>query len=141
MIPQLSVFLENRPGRISELAACLAAAGINILTMSLADTEQFGILRLIVREWEEAARLLRAEGWVVKMTEVLAVEVPDCPGGLAGVLAVFEEAGLNIEYMYAFTFRRRDHAIIVFRLDQPEAAAGILGRRDVAPLDFEELLA
>ena len=118
---QLSVFLENKPGRLSHPCKALADAGINILTLSVADTHQFGIMRLILREWEKAKQALEAAGCVVNVAEVVAIEVPDRPGGLAGLLAALEAAGMNVEYMYAFTFRRADKAIIVFRFEDPDA--------------------
>ena len=121
-LQQLSLFLENRPGRLGAPLEVIAAAGINLMTLSLADTAQFGILRLIVREWEKAKRLLEEAGWVVNITEVVAVDVLDRPGGLAEALKALEGAGLNIEYMYAFSLRRGDKAILIFRFEDPDAA-------------------
>jgi hypothetical protein len=121
-IHQLSLFLENKPSQLTEPCRLLAEAGIDIRTLTLADTEKFGILRLIVSDWEKSARLLQAAGYVVNVTEVIAVEVPDRPGGLAELLRVFEKTGLNIEYMYAFTFGRGDTAVLIFRFDDPDAA-------------------
>ena len=141
-LQQLSVFLENKPGRLSVPCRELARAGINIITLSLADTQQFGILRLIVREWKRAREVLEAAGWVVAVTEVLAVEVADRPGGLVELLGLFEKAGLNIEYMYAFTIRKGDRAILVFRFENPEAALDALqksGVNIVAGVDLYEL--
>ena len=125
-LQQLSLFLENRPGRLGAPLEAIAAEGINILTLSLADTEQFGILRLIVREWEQARRILEEAGWVVNLTEVVAVDVLDRPGGLAATLKVIEGAGLNIEYMYAFSLRRADKAILIFRFEDPDRAIDVL---------------
>jgi hypothetical protein len=121
-IHQLSLFLENKPGQLTEPCRLLAQAGIDIRTLTLADTEEFGILRLIVSDWEAGARLLEGAGYVVNSTEVVAVEVPDRPGGLAELLAVFEGTGINIEYMYAFTFGRGDTAVMIFRFNDPDAA-------------------
>lgn len=121
-IQQLSLFLENKPGRLAEPCRLLAAAGINIRTLSLADTQQFGILRLIVSDWRKAAALLQQAGYACKATEVLAVEVPDRPGGLAHILEMFETGGVNIEYMYAFPFGKQDKAVIIFRFDKPDEA-------------------
>jgi len=121
-IHQLSLFLENKPGHMLEPVRLLASHAIDIKTLSLADTQQFGILRMIVSDWQRAAAVLREAGFVVNVVEVLAVEVPDQPGGLAGVLGVFEASGINIEYMYAFPFGRRDRAVLIFRFDQPDAA-------------------
>ena len=138
-INQLSVFLENKPGRLSEPCKVLAKAGINIATLSLADTQQFGILRLIVRDWPKAKAALEAAGSVVNVTEVVATEVVDRPGGLAEILDIIERSGINIEYMYAFTFRSQDKAILVFRFDDPEAAIKVLQASNVNVLATADL--
>ena len=96
-IRQLSLFLENRPGQLRAAAKILGDAGIDVLTMSLADTQQFGILRLVVKDTEKAKKALEAQGVVVNVTELLAVNVPDRPGGLAGVLEGFEKADISVE--------------------------------------------
>ncbi|MFH0963858.1 MAG: ACT domain-containing protein [Planctomycetota bacterium] len=138
-IRQLSVFLENKPGRLSAPCQALAAAGINILTLSLADTQQFGILRLILPDWKKAKSILEAAGCVVKVTEVVAIEVEDRPGGLAAVLAVLETAKINVEYMYAFTFKRADKAVLVFRFEDPEKAVAALRSKGINPIQDVEL--
>lgn len=138
-IHQLSVFLENKPGCLSAPCRVLADAGINIHTLSLADTKQFGILRLIVRNWAKAKEVLESSGSVVNVAEVLAIEVEDKPGGMAGVLESIERAGLNIEYMYAFTIRRGDKAILVFRFENPEAAIAALAKQGVNVVDSVSL--
>jgi len=130
-LSQLSVFLENRPGRLSAPCRTLAQAGINILTLSLADTQQFGILRLIVRDWERAKARLEEAGSIVRISHVVAVEVLDEPGGLAHVLEILEAAGINIEYLYAATMRRENKAIIIFRFEDPDAAARTLEAKGV----------
>lgn len=142
-IRQLSLFLENRPGQLRVPAKVLGDAGIDILTLSLADTQQFGILRLVVKDWERAKQVLEAAGVVVNVTDVLAVDVPDRPGGLAGVLEAFEKAGLGIEYMYAFAAARErgQHATLVFRLDDPDRAAKLLASRGVRLVSSDELFA
>src|SRR5512138_2239970 len=124
-IRQLSLFLENRPGQLKVPVKVLGDAGIDILTMSLADTQQFGILRLVVKDWERAKKILETAGIVVNVTEVLAVDVPDRPGGLATVLEAFEKAELGIEYMYALAASRErgKYATLIFRLGDPERAA------------------
>lgn len=121
-IKQLSLFLENKPGHLSAICRSLSEAGSNIATLSLADTQQFGILRLIVENWEKAAEILEKAGFVVNVTEVVATEVDDKPGGLTTLLEVLEKGLVNIEYMYAFTGRRDDKAILVFRFDEPDKA-------------------
>jgi len=133
-IPQLSLFMDNKPGHLIVPCKLLADAGINILTLSLADTKQFGILRLIVREWQRAREVLETAGWVVAMTEVLAVEVEDRPGGLVELLRVFEQAGINVEYMYAFTARLGNRAMLVFRFDDLDAAISALTRAGINPV-------
>lgn len=138
-IHQLSMFLENKPGRLSEPCRLLAEAGINILTLSVADTQQFGILRLIVRDWEKAKEVLEASGCVVNVTEVVATEVEDRPGGLTAILEIIESAGLNIEYMYAFTFRSEDRAVIVFRFDNPDQAIAALQAKNINIIGGVEL--
>ncbi len=128
---QLSVFLENKPGQLRQAGEALAEAGLNIVTLSLADTEQFGILRLIVPDWQRGRLVLEKAGFLVKVTEVLAIEVADQPGGLAQVLAVVDRAGLNIEYMYAFTEKRNDRALLVFRFADPDQALAALQQAGV----------
>lgn len=138
-IPQLSMFMENKPGRLSDPCRRLAEAGINIVTLSLADTQQFGILRLIVRDWEKARDVLAQAGCVVTVTEVVATEVEDKPGGLAILLEVIEKAGLNIEYMYAFTFRSGDKAVLVFRFNDADAAIQVLQENGINVIGGVEL--
>jgi len=138
-LQQVSVFLENKPGRLSIPCKALADAGINLLTLSLADTQQFGILRLIVRDWQRAKEVLEKAGCVARVTEVVAIEVADRPGGLAGVLEIIERAGVNIEYMYAFTFRSEDKAVLVFRFDDPDQAIEILQAKGVNVIGSVEL--
>ncbi len=121
-IQQLSLFLENQPGQIVKPCRLLANEGVNIRTLSVADTKQFGILRMIVSDWEKASALLKAAGYVVTMTEVVAIEVPDQPGGLSRVLEVLENSPVNVEYMYSFAAGNRGTAVMIFRFDQPDAA-------------------
>jgi hypothetical protein len=138
-IQQLSLFLENKPGHILEPCRLLAREGINIRTLSLADTREFGILRLIVSDWERAAALLGAGGYAVRLTEVLAVEVADQPGGLAGILEACAAAGISIEYMYAFTFGRAGRAVLILRFDRPDDAIAALTGAGFNLLDSVEV--
>jgi len=144
-IRQLSLFLENRPGQLRAPAKVLAEAGIDILTLSLADTQQFGILRLIVKEWARAKQALEAAGIVVNVTDVVAVDVPDRPGGLAQALEAFGKAGLGIEYMYAFaaSSERGRRATLVFRVDEADAAraARLLEEQGLTVVSPDELFA
>lgn len=130
-IKQLSLFLENQAGKLYYPCKVLAEAGIDILTLSLADTQQFGILRLIVDDWEKARTVFEKAGSVVKATEVVAVEVENRPGGLAGILEILEESRINIEYMYAFTFGRQDRAIMIFRFEDSDGAIRVLNTKGV----------
>lgn len=139
-IRQLSLFLENRPGQLRVPCKVLGDAGVDILTMSLADTQQFGILRLIVKDWARAKQLLEAAGQVVNVTDLLALDVPDQAGGLAAVLEVFEKTGLGVEYMYPFTMRERGKAAtLLFRLEEPDAAAVKLAAAGVQLVSADEL--
>jgi hypothetical protein len=139
-IRQLSLFLENRPGQLRIPCQVLGAAGIDILTMSLADTQQFGIIRLVVKDWARAKQVLEAAGQVVNVTDLLALDVPDRSGGLASVLEVFEKTGLGIEYMYASGVRERGQsATLLFRLEDPDAAAAKLAAHGVMVVSAEEL--
>jgi len=138
-IHQLSVFVENRPGHLRAPCQALADAGINLATLSLADTQQYGILRLIVRDWVRAKSVLEAAGFAVNVAEMVAVEVPDRPGGLAGVLLAIERARLNVEYMYAFAEKRNDKAVLVFRFENPDAALEALGQSNINVLGNVDL--
>ena len=133
-IPQLSLFIENKPGHVMAPCKLLADAGINIVTLSIGDSREFGILRLIVREWQRAKEVLEAAGLVVAVTEVLAVEVHDRPGGLTELLGLFDQAGLNVEYMYAFTARLGNRAVLVFRFDDLDSAITALTRAGINPV-------
>ena len=140
-LQQLSIFLENKPGVLREPCEALAAAGIDLLTMSLADTTQFGILRFIVRDPVRAKQVLEDAGMVVRMTEVVPVEVENKPGGLARALAAIEQAGLGVEYMYDFgAASRGGMAAIVFRFEDPDAALAALEAAGVRVLTGEESL-
>ena len=140
-VKQLSLFLENRPGALHRPVQQLADAGINILALALADTEQFGILRLIVQEWEKAQELLEKSGCVVKVTDLVALEVSDAPGGLAGVLEVVEKARVNLEYMYGFTQRKAGRGLLLFRFDDPDKAIDALQRKDINPIRNVQIFA
>lgn len=141
---QLSLFLENKPGQLKIPCKILANAGINIVTLSLADTQKFGILRLIVKDWQKAKQILEAAGAVVNVTEVLAIDVNDQPGGLAGILDVLERANIAIEYMYAFTGGpQAKKATLVFRFENPDLALKALnanGINTVASADLFDRL-
>ncbi len=134
-LPQLSVFLENKPGQLKTACQKLAEANVNIMTLSLADSKRYGILRLIVQDWKRAKEVLEQAGFVVKETDVLAIEVADKPGGLAGILEKAEKANLNVEYMYAFSMSTCDRAVLIFRFDDIDAAVERLKAQDVSIID------
>jgi hypothetical protein len=139
-IHQISLFAENKPGHISAPARLLAREGIDIRALYLADAQQYGIVRMIVSDWERAAGILESHGFVVKVTEVLAVEVPDRPGGLADVLTALDGTGINIEYMYAFHNSRGDQAVLIFRFAELDAAISRLQTAGINLLASKELL-
>ena len=140
-LKQLSLFLENRPGQLRGPLAALGGAGIDLLTMTLADTAQFGILRFIVADPERAKEVLEAEGMIVSATDVVPIQVDNRPGGLAAVLGAIEAAGLGVEYMYDFAARATlDKAVIVFRFEDPDRALEVLKTAGVRVLTSEELL-
>jgi len=141
IIKQLSVFLENRPGHLSHVCEVLAQGGINIETMTLADTREFGILRLIVRDWPRAQQALEAAGCAVNVTDVMAIEVADEPGGLARILKAAEAGGLSVEYMYAFANKRAANALIVIRFDDLPRAGEVLHEAGVGVLSAAEFYA
>jgi hypothetical protein len=138
-LKQLSLFLENKPGSLTAPCRLLSEAGINIFTLSLADTHQFGILRLILRDWEKAKQILEQGGCVVKVTEVVAIEVDDRPGGLAQILDALEKGGVNVEYMYAFTLKKENKGVLVFRFDNPDKAISELKTRNISVVGGVEL--
>ena len=130
-VKQLSIFLENRSGRLREVTRVLGDADINIRALSLADTSDFGILRLIVDRPKDAYETLKGANFTINETDVLAVEVADRPGGLAEILGIFEEGDINVEYMYAVVEKATDNAVMIFRVEEMERAAGLLEKRDV----------
>lgn len=125
-VEQLSIFIENKSGRLAEVARILGEADVNIRALSLADTSDFGILRLIVNDVEKAKIVLKEKGFTVSKTEVVAVEVPDRPGGLAAILQVLDADRINVEYMYAFVERCGENAVIIFRFDEIHKAIATL---------------
>ena len=138
---QLPLFVENQPGSLNAVCQVLKDHQINIRTLSLADTQQFGILRLLVKEHEKARAALEAAGFIVKSTDVLALPVSDRPGGLADILNVLDRNQMSVEYMYAFTFGRSESAVMVFRFEEPEKALQVLTEAGVPAVSEIELFA
>ena len=140
-VEQIAIFLENKSGRLAEITSILADKGINIRALSVADTADFGILRLIVDKVEEAKTVLKDNGFTVGKTMVIAVQVPDRAGGLASVLKIIDAADLNVEYMYAFVNKRNDDAILIFRFDNVDKAIGVLQENNVTIMTGEQICA
>ena len=140
-VEQIAVFIENKSGRLAEISKILADNGINIRALSMADTADFGILRLIVDDVSKAQEVLKDNGFTVGKTNVLAVEVPDKTGGLATVLKAFEDAGLNIEYMYAFVNKSGEKAVLIFRFEDMDKAIESLQAEGFTILNGEQLCA
>lgn len=138
-IKQLSVFLENKPGRLCAACDALANHGIDISALSLADTTEFGIVRLIVNDPDKAKSILFDVGVIGKITDVTAVAMEDIPGGTVGILHLFASNNLNIEYMYAFTGKISGKALMIIRTDDIELAEKVLsekGYNSVSPADI-----
>jgi hypothetical protein len=138
-IDQLSIFVENKPGRLAEITGIFGDAGIDLRAMSIADTMDFGILRVIVNEPERALELLRAAACVVSVTRVLAVAIEDAPGSLSRVLRILADADISIEYLYAFITRKKDSAYVIFRVEDNERAIEIFTAHGVKTAGAAEL--
>jgi hypothetical protein len=130
-IKQISVFLENTTGRLCEVTKTLAVANINLRAISIADTADFGILRLIVDKTDEAVSALNSAGFTTRQTAVVAVEVEDKPGSLASLMELFQKSGINIEYLYASLEGKEGKAVVIFKLDDNEKGLAILEKNGV----------
>ncbi|SDN28631.1 ACT domain-containing protein [Desulfonauticus submarinus] len=138
-VEQISVFLENRAGRLEEVTKILAEAKINIRALSLADTSDFGILRLIVTDNNKAKQVLKENGFTVGKTNVVAVEVDDRPGGLYNILSILSKNKVNVEYMYAFVQQSGKNAVLIFRFDRTDDAIKILSENNIKIIPGKEL--
>lgn len=125
-VKQISVFLENTAGRLGEVTSLLGEGGVNLRAITIADTADFGILRLIVDDYEKALKLFKDGGFTAKVTEVLAIEVADEPGGLARVMKIFEDNNVNIEYLYATLEKSADKAVVIFRVEDIDSALKLI---------------
>jgi hypothetical protein len=139
-VEQISIFIENKSGRLAEVTGILGESGVNIHALSLADTSDFGILRLIVDDSEKALEVLRNGHFTVSKTEVIGVEVPDHPGGLASILHVLDNNKINVEYMYAFVERCEGNAVIIFRFDNVDEAITALTKNGIKILKGEKII-
>ena len=138
-VKQISIFVENKEGRIKKAIDTLAKENINIRALSIADTAKYGILRLIVSDNEKAIKALEKDGFIVKENDVIILAVPDRPNGLNSTLAVFDEKGINLEYLYAFVSNKTDEAIVVMRLEDMEMAIKALEDSDVKILEENDM--
>ncbi|MCX5842560.1 MAG: ACT domain-containing protein [Deltaproteobacteria bacterium] len=138
-VEQISIFLENKPGALENVTRLLKEANINIRTLSLADTSDFGILRLIVNDVNKTIKVLSDNGLRVSKTTVVAVEVPDRPGGLHSILQVLAKNNINVEYLYAFVEKSGENAVIIFRFDSPDSAIDVLLKNGFTVMPGEKL--
>ncbi len=136
---QISVFLENKIGRLAEITQILGNKEINIRALAIADTTEFGILRMIVDRPQKAYEALEERGFTVSQTEVVVVEVEDKPGGLAQVMAILGKEGINVEYLYAFVAPRGRGALVVLKIEEKKATVDLLQEKKVKILSAEEI--
>lgn len=138
-VEQISVFLENKPGGLEHVTRVLAEADINIRALSLADTSDFGILRLILNDIDSAEKALQGEGFTVRRSHVVAVEIPDRPGGMHSISKVLAGNNINVEYAYAFVERSGENAIIIFRFDDIDMGINVLLENGLTVLPGEKV--
>ena len=138
-VKQISIFVENKEGRIKKAIDTLSKENINIRALSIADTTKYGILRLIVSDNEKAIKALEKDGFIVKENDVILLVVPDKPNGLNSTLAIFDEKGINLEYLYAFVSSKSDAAIVVMRLENMEKAITTLNENNVKILETKDI--
>jgi hypothetical protein len=139
VIKQISVFVENKQGRLYTLTDVLAKEGIDLKAMTIADTMDFGIMRCIVADPDRTLRVIRENDFTASITEVIAVEVPDMPGGLSKILKLLSEAKISVEYLYSFVRKHKDNALIIFRVEDPNGAVEVLNGGGVNVLPGEVL--
>lgn len=139
MAIQISVFIENKEGRIKKAIDTLANAGINIRALSVGDTTKYGILRLIVSDNEKAIKSLEDDGFIVKESEVIVIAVPDKPNGLNSTLAILDDANINLEYIYAFVSSNPDEAIVAMKVEDTKKAIGVFEKSNAKILSEEDL--
>ena len=138
-VKQISVFLENNKGSLSRLTRLLSKAGVDLIALSIADTENYGIMRCIVSDTELGVKIMREAGYVARLTDVLAVSVPDRPGGLTNVLTLLNAADISVEYLYSFVRNSGSHALVIFRLNDNARGMRVLQEGDVELLTQEQV--
>lgn len=138
-VKQISIFLENKPGRLAEVTEILTEAGVNMRALTLADTADFGVLRIIVNDNRRCMEVLQQNDYIAQETDVIAVEIPDRPGGLHDVLVLLDRSHVNIEYMYVFVEKKVDNAVVIFRVEEQERAVQVLEGESIRVLSNEEI--
>jgi len=138
-LTQISIFLENRKGRLYDVCSLLGKKKINIRALTIAETEEFGILRIVVDKPAEAVRALKDNGFMANLTDIVAVEVKDKPGGLAAILKILSDNNINLEYMYGFVEKAADQALLVFRFDSPDKAIEVLKKNKIKVIGKEDI--
>ena len=138
-VKQISVFLENTKGSLVRLTRLLSKAGVDLIAMTIADTENYGIMRCIVSDTEKGVKIMREAGYVARLTDVLAVSVPDRPGGLTDVLTLLNAADISVEYLYSFVRNSGSHALVIFRLNDNEHGIRVLQEGDIELLSQEQV--
>ncbi|HTY45904.1 MAG TPA: ACT domain-containing protein [Patescibacteria group bacterium] len=139
-INQISVFLENTKGRLFEVCSVLGQHKINMRALTIAESQDFGVLRIVVDKPAEAVKILKENGFVTSLTDIVAVEVDDRPGGLAHILEVLSKEDINVEYMYGFVEKALEKALLVFRFDDPDRAISTLTKNKIRVIKKEEII-
>jgi len=138
-ITQISIFLENKRGRLFQVCSLLGQNNINIRALTIAESEGFGVLRVVVDKPQEAMKLLKSNDIVASLTDIVAVEVDDQPGGLANILRIFSENDINVEYMYGFVEKFSDKPLMVFRVENPDRGTALLIQNNIKIIREDDL--
>lgn len=139
MVKQISVFVENKKGRLAKITELLAQSGIDLIALSIADTANFGIMRCIVNDTDKAMNLLKQNGFTASTTDVIVAEVADRPGGLAAVLKFLDDSGISIEYLYSSVRTPSKNAVIIFRVEDVTKGADVLSKNSIKILSEEDI--
>jgi hypothetical protein len=138
-LTQISIFLENRKGRLNEVCSLLGKNKINIRALTVAETEEFGVLRIVVDKPQKATQVLKKNGFTANLTDIVAVEVGDKPGGLAAILKILSQNDVNVEYVYGFVEKKTDKALLVFRFEEPDKAIAILKKNKISVVGKKDI--